>query len=170
MHTGKIIMGIRGDKWRWEGGIVGDSVNLASRMEGLTKIFGTSTLISDDTYNKLKNKEKFNIRFLGRVKVKGKETPVGIYEIIDGLPEDEFLLKLSSQKDFETALTTYFNKDFKKALQLFIEIIKKNSSDFTAHHYVDLCKSYIKEGVPEEWDGVEKMDKKYEKLPTIFVS
>ncbi len=160
MHTGKIIMGIRGDKWRWEGGIVGDSVNLASRMEGLTKIFGTSTLISDDTYNKLKNKEKFNIRFLGRVKVKGKDLPVGLYEIIDGLPQEDFQLKLSTKNDFDNALAIYYKKDFKKALGLFTEIIKINSNDFTAHHYIDLCRLYIKEEVPEDWDGVEKLDKK----------
>jgi len=160
MHTGKIIMGIRGDKWRWEGGIVGDSVNLASRMEGMTKIYGTSTLISDDTYNKLQNKEKFNIRFLGRAKVKGKDIPVGIYEILDGLNQDDFQLKLSTKKDFDNALAIYLNKDFEKALSIFKEIININSNDFTAHHYIDLCKLYIKEGIAEDWDGVEKLDKK----------
>ena len=160
MHTGKIIMGIRGDKWRWEGGIVGDSVNLASRIEGMTKIYGTSTLISDDTYNKLQNKEKFNIRFLGRAKVKGKDIPVGIYEILDGLNQDDFQLKLSTKKDFDNALAIYLNKDFEKALSIFKEIININSNDFTAHHYIDLCKLYIKEGIAEDWDGVEKLDKK----------
>ncbi len=160
MHTGKIIMGIRGDQWRWEGGIVGDSVNLASRIEGLTKFYGTSTLMSDDTYNKLRNKDKFNIRFLGRVKVKGKDTPVGIYELIDGLSQEEFKLKIDSKKDFDNALATYYAKDFKKALKMFTSIIRNNDSDFAAHHYIDLCRLYDKEGIQDDWDGVEKMDKK----------
>jgi len=160
MHTGKIIMGIRGDQWRWEGGIVGDSVNLASRIEGLTKFFGTSTLISDDTYDKIKNKDKFNIRFLGRVKVKGKDTPVGLYELMDGLPAEEFQHRMASHNDFNNALMLYYSKDFIKALEIFNEIINKDSNDFPAHHYIDLCKLFIKEGVPDDWDGVEKLDKK----------
>lgn len=160
LHTGKIVMGIRGDARRWEGGIVGDAVNLAARMEGLTKMYGASTLISDDTFNRLKNPKKFNIRFIGKVKVKGKDVPVGMYEVLNGLPEDNFKLKIATKEMFDDALNNFFNGKLERAKDLFETVVKQNPADIAASHYICLCTKYISEGIPEDWDGVEKLDKK----------
>lgn len=160
MHTGSIIMGIRGDQWRWEGGIVGDAVNLASRMEGLTKIYGASTILSDDTYKKLKKPEKFNIRFLGKVKVKGKDIPVGLYELLDGTPKEVFDIKMKTKADFDNALKLYFEAKLDESLALFQKVASQNPNDVTACHYVELICKLKAEGIPDDFDGVEKMEKK----------
>lgn len=160
MHTGSIIMGIRGDQWRWEGGIVGDAVNLASRMEGLTKIYGASTILSEDTYKKLKKPEKFNIRFLGKVKVKGKDIPVGLYELLDGTPKEVFEVKMKTKADFDRALQLYFEAKLDDSLILFQKVASQNPNDVTACHYVELICKLKAEGIPDDFDGVEKMEKK----------
>lgn len=160
LHTGKIIMGIRGDERRWEGGIVGDSVNLAARMEGLTKMYGAYTMLTDDTYSKLKNPKRFNIRFLGKVKVKGKDIPVGIYELLDGNNQHNFDLKLKTKTHFDAALEYYFEKDLEKAKELFTRVTDENPDDVTANHYLTQIKNLLAEGIPADWDGVEKLDKK----------
>lgn len=160
LHTGKIIMGIRGDARRWEGGIVGDSVNLAARMEGLTKMYGASTMLTDETFKKLKNPRRFNIRFLGKVKVKGKDIPVGIYELIDGNNQDVFDLKIKTKTHFDAALEYYFEKDLEKAKELFTRVIEINPGDVTANHYITQICQILAEGLPADWDGVEKLDKK----------
>jgi len=160
MHTGPVVMGIRGDKRRWEGGIVGDSVNLAARMEGLTKMYGASTMISEEVYGRLKKPEKFNIRFLGKVKVKGKDLPVGIYEVIDGLPEEEFNLKYTTLKNFKRGLEFYFEGKMNEAQEEFLKVTEKNPEDIAAIHYVEVIKNIMVEGLPDDWDGVEKLDKK----------
>ncbi|MBU0487512.1 MAG: hypothetical protein KKA07_06820 [Bacteroidetes bacterium] len=160
VHTGNVVMGIRGDMRRWEGGIVGDSVNLASRMEGLTKMYGASTIISDDTYKRLKKPEKFNIRFLGKVKVKGKEIPVGIYEILDGLPEEEFNLKFNALKHFNSGLFAYFQKNIATAESEFRKALAIHPDEVSTIHYLSTIEQLKNDGIPDDWDGVEKMDKK----------
>ncbi|MBI5217330.1 MAG: hypothetical protein HY958_00170 [Bacteroidia bacterium] len=160
LHTGKIVMGIRGDARRWEGGIVGDSVNLASRMEGLTKMYGASTIMSDDTFTRLKNPKRFNIRFLGKVKVKGKDIPVGIYELLDGNDKHIFEIKMKTKTHFDAALDYFFEKDIEKAKDLFHRVLEVNPDDIAAQHYFELIKHYLVEGIPADFDGVEKLDKK----------
>lgn len=160
LHTGKIVMGIRGDARRWEGGIVGDSVNLAARMEGLTKMYGASTMLTDDTFSKLKNPKKFNIRFLGKVKVKGKDIPVGIYELLDGLYPEPFNLKMKTKVHFDAALDYFFEKDLEKAKDLFTSVTEENPNDIAALHYLEIIKHLLIDGIPNDFDGVEKLDKK----------
>ena len=160
LHTGKIVMGIRGDARRWEGGIVGDSVNLAARMEGLTKMYGAWTMLTDDTFKKLKNPKRFNIRFLGKVKVKGKDIPVGIYELIDGLEKELFDLKMKTKAHFDAALDYFFEKDLEKAKELFSRVIDANPGDIAASHYIEVINKLLIEGIPKDFDGVEKLDKK----------
>lgn len=160
LHTGKIVMGIRGDARRWEGGIVGDAVNLAARMEGLTKMYGASTMLTDDTFTKLKNPKKFNIRFLGKVKVKGKDIPVGIYELLDGIDPIAFNLKMKTKVQFDAALDYFFEKDLEKAKDLFTRVADENPNDITALHYIEIIKHLLIDGIPNDFDGVEKLDKK----------
>ncbi|OQA00210.1 MAG: Adenylate cyclase 1 [Bacteroidetes bacterium ADurb.Bin408] len=122
LHTGKVIMGIRGDAWRWEGGIVGDAVNIASRIKGLTKIFGAATVIFEDVYNKIEKPQLFHFRFLGKVKLKGKNQTIKVYELLDGLPEDVFKLKMQIINDFNKATGLFDNEKFDEALALFEQI------------------------------------------------
>ncbi len=85
MHTGPLIMGVIGDEHRMDAATISDTVNTASRVESLTKYYGASILITQDSLNLVGQTDIFNLRYLGQVQVKGKHEPVGILECIDGI-------------------------------------------------------------------------------------
>ncbi|MCB0853905.1 MAG: response regulator, partial [Bacteroidetes bacterium] len=92
LHTGSLIMGIIGDNLRTDAATISDTVNTASRMEGLTKFYGANLLVSETTLAQLKDPNQFNYRYLGRVRVKGKKQSVGVYDFFDGDLSSEMTL------------------------------------------------------------------------------
>ena len=83
VNTGALRIGTVGELHRMEATVISDAVNLASRVEGMTKVYGASILISDDTYNSLNDPSKYHMRELDQVKVKGREKPVTLWEVFD---------------------------------------------------------------------------------------
>lgn len=160
LHTGPLIMGIIGYKDRTDTTTIADTVNIASRMEGLTKYYGVQILISQDSYSKLAKHEAFHFRYLGEVLVKGKFRPVKIYECYDGEDAKMFNDKNDSLKHFKEGLNFYFNKDFPEASVSFNNIVKMNPNDKTAEYYYKLAIKYAMNGVPENWSGIEQILKK----------
>jgi class 3 adenylate cyclase len=96
INTGTLILGIVGGKERLDGTVISDAVNLASRLEDLTKEFKTGILISEQTYDALKSPEDYLIRSLDRIRVKGKQQPVLIYEVLDGETQEIMSVKSAS--------------------------------------------------------------------------
>ncbi|MDJ0518267.1 MAG: response regulator [Trichodesmium sp. MO_231.B1] len=84
IHWGHMMVGIVGEKGRMSGDALSDNVNLTARLEGLTKFYGVSLLISQSAFNCLKNPQKYQIRFLDRASVKGRDEPINVYEVLDG--------------------------------------------------------------------------------------
>ena len=80
IHTGELMLGAIGERKRMESTVISDAVNLSSRLEGLTKVYGSSIIISGETLDQIE-KEKYYYRYLDTVKVQGKKTPVVIFEI-----------------------------------------------------------------------------------------
>ncbi len=155
LHTGNLMLGIVGGEGRMDGTVISDSVNLASRLEGLTKLYGSSIIISEDTLIKLSDPNKYDYRFIDIVKVKGKKEAVYIFEILDGEPEEIRRLKMDTKAEFSKALQLYKNKEFKEALPIFDEIYKQNCNDKAAEMYSMRCNEFIKNGTPVDWDGIE---------------
>lgn len=155
IHSGSLMLGIIGGEGRMDGTVISDAVNLASRLEGLTKIYGSSIIISQDTLIKLNNPAQYNYRFLDIVKVKGKKEAVYIFEIIDGDSEDIKQLKLKTNKDFATGIDLYKSRKFNEALKTFKKVYDLNNHDMAASVYIERCKNFIKFGVPDDWDGIE---------------
>jgi class 3 adenylate cyclase len=157
MHTGTLMLGVIGDKQRMDVNVVSDSVNTASRMEGLTKYYGASVIISEFTLAGLQ--ENYNVahRFLGLVKVKGKTQPLKIYEILEGLSDEQIKLKISTKESFENGLKHYLNKDFINAAAEFKNVFTINKRDKSAQHYLKLSAKFMVDGVLPDWDGVETM-------------
>jgi len=157
IHSGKLVMGVIGDEKRMDVNVVSDSVNTASRMEGLTKHYGASIIISEDTLNGIREKKDLHYRFLGLVKVKGKTKPLKIFEVLDGVTDQVNKLKIETREIFESGLQHYFNRDFINAATQFKSVTTINKSDVSAQMYLKLSAKFMVENVPGNWTGVETM-------------
>lgn len=157
MHTGSLIMGIIGDQRRTDAATIADTVNTASRLEGLTKYYGVNILLSEESRSCLPDPGAFRFRYLGRVQVKGKHQPVNIYECIDGDPPDMLQRKLSTQDAFETGLRDYYQQSFQKAIESFNEVLENNPHDSATRLFLQRATGYLAGGVPDNWTGVETM-------------
>ena len=160
VHTGTLMLGTIGEQERMEGTVIADAVNLASRLEGLTKFYGVGILMSEDTLAQLDHTKSYHYRFLDRVMVKGKKAAVSIFEIYDPEPENLRQLKLQTIPEFEEAIALYHQKTFEKAQQKFQEILTTNPQDRPAKLYLKRCQKYQKYGVPEGWEGIEILTEK----------
>jgi two-component system sensor histidine kinase ChiS len=160
VNTGTLMLGTIGGNTRMDSTVIADTVNLASRLEGLRKRYKANILISAHTLLALSLSEQYNYRFLGKVQVKGKQSVVPIYEVYDGDPAELIELKQQTKAVFEEGLQQYFAREFIKAMGFFTQVLAGNPNDKTAQLYVERCARFISQGVPEDWEGVEIMDTK----------
>ncbi len=160
VHTGPLIMGVIGDRLRNDTATISDTVNTASRMEGLTKFYGANLLVSEATLRALDDPTDFNYRYLGQVQVKGKKIAIGVYEFFDADPDADQTLKWGAQQPFEQGLRYYYAREFQDAITTFGEVLTINPADKAAQHYLERARTYNQIGVPDNWQGVELMDQK----------
>lgn len=160
IHTGLLMLGILGDKERMQSTVISDAVNLASRLEGLSKTYGTSIILSKNTLARIPNLKQYNFRFVGKIQVKGKNNAISVYEILDGEKVEYLKLKLKTKQDFEKGLAFYQNKKFAEASVQFNRILEINPNDKGARLYFERCAQLMVHGVPDDWDGVEIMNGK----------
>lgn len=160
IHHGPLMLGVIGDEQRMDIGVVSDTVNTASRMEGLTKIFGASIIISEISYNSLKDPDSYTFRYLGKVKVKGRQQALGIYDCYDAEKEELFTKKAESRILFEEGLEAYFAKDFSDAKKAFQEVLRNFPQDTASKFYLKQTKGNLSKGIKDDWNGVLLMNKK----------
>ncbi len=160
IHTGYIMLGTIGESKRMEGTVISDAVNLTSRLEGLTKVYGASIIISQHALFSLSQPTSYQFRFLDRVQVKGKKEPVSIFEIFDGDPDEIKTLKLETSPDFEKGLLYYHNQEFVAAKSHFEQVLRQNPEDKAAHLYLKRISYFIEYGVPPGWEGIEALTEK----------
>lgn len=161
IHIGDLMLGTIGESNRMDATVISDAVNLASRLEGLTKVYGAPILISDVTFMRISDQDKYNYRMLGKVQVKGKKQSVGIIEIIHDLSEKQTDLKVKTKNIFERGIFDYLQKDFDSASIAFKKILESNSEDLAAKFLLSRTEQYRNQKVAEDWDGVEIFDNKF---------
>ena len=149
LNSGLLMLGTIGGSKRMEGTVIGDAVNLASRIEGLSKTYGVPLLISEHTFYNLTQPERISIRFLDRVIVKGKAQPQSVYEVFEKDPIQIKEGKAATKRIFEEALAHYHLKHIDVAKKMLQECLQHNPMDKPAQVYLDRCKKFIRTGVHE---------------------
>jgi DNA-binding response OmpR family regulator len=157
LHLADLMLGIIGSEDRMQGAVVADSVNLAARIEGLNKTYGSYVSLSDETFFSLKEPNKYRHRFIDKVRVKGREDAVTIYEVFEGDPEVIAGLKEQTKPVFENGLQLYYGKRFSEASVHFNQVLETNSGDLAAKIYLKRCANYMVNGVSFDWTGVETL-------------
>lgn len=139
INTGSLMLGTVGGYARMDSTVISDAVNLASRIEGLTKDYRVSLLISHYTFSQLNDANQYAFRIIDRVKVKGKLAAVSVYEVFEADPPRSREAKLATKTAFEEALLLYNLHSFKSASQLFEECLHLNPEDTVAQIYLERC-------------------------------
>ncbi|OQW92698.1 MAG: hypothetical protein BWK78_00890 [Thiotrichaceae bacterium IS1] len=160
IHTGLLMLGTIGGKNRMDGTVISDAVNLAARVESLTKMYGASLLITESTYNQLSHVDNYVIRIIDKVKVKGKSQPVIVFEVIDGSLPHIRNAKLATLELFTDAFIAYQAHHFELAEHYFRACLEKNPYDKAVHIYIKRCQHWRKYGDDQGWDGVMELESK----------
>lgn len=157
MHTGPLIMGITGDEHRMDAATISDTVNTAARIESLTKYYKSPLLLSGDTLRLITQKDNYQYRHLGSVRLKGKHNLLTIYDCINGYSQHEFQKKMKTTPLFIEAMQYYHEQRFENAIHLFQKILLADTEDYTASRFMETAIKFLKEGVPDNWTGAEEM-------------
>ncbi len=155
VNTGAVVLGTVGGENRIQCGVVGDTVNLASRVEQLTKIYRARFLVSGATYAELSDPDAFMIRLVDRTAVVGKSTPVDVYEVLDADPPDRRSLKFATRERLHSGMSAYFRGDFNTAHTLFELLQLEDPADRVPAIFVERCARNLR-GHPDR-QGLDRL-------------
>jgi len=158
INTDMIVSGNIGSARRMDYTLIGDGVNIASRLESACKAYSARILISDNTRDMLRG--TYRMREVDQVIVKGKTEPVGVYEVLDYHTPETFPDMMDVINYFGDGIIHYRKRAFPKAIRQFEEALRRNPSDKLSRTYIDRCRLLLDNPPPEDWHGVWEMHEK----------
>ncbi|MFA6505785.1 MAG: adenylate/guanylate cyclase domain-containing protein [Treponemataceae bacterium] len=157
INSGAAVAGNMGSRVRMNYTVMGDSVNLASRLEGANKVYGTYSMVSHNTHAAVK--DQFRFRELDTIRVVGKSEPITVFELLD-IPGRVPELKEVALGHYEKGLALYKERRWKEALSGFAHALKIDIEDSPSKVYYMRCKKFLTTPPPPTWDGVSNLSSK----------
>jgi adenylate cyclase len=154
INYGPVTVGNIGTDKKMDYTVIGDMVNLTSRLQGLTRMYRQELLISD--YLSRKVAARMPCRLIDTVAVKGRVKGVRIYTVSDSLPNAQ----KAAWETSNAAMEEYHKRSFTRAADLFAEVRRALPGDYPSELLEDRCRRYLKNPPPPEWDGIEVMKTK----------
>ncbi|MFG6094729.1 adenylate/guanylate cyclase domain-containing protein [Leptolyngbyaceae cyanobacterium CCMR0082] len=160
IHVGRMMVGIVGESHRMQGDALSDNVNLTARLEGLTKYYGVQLLVSEDVLRKLTDCDRYPVRLIDRAIVKGRHTPITVYEVLDAEEKTLRAHKLKTLPQYLEALNFYQQGQLTKAQACFEQVCQANPTDKTVQLYLERLQLLQKQGLPDDWQGIWEFTQK----------
>jgi len=158
INQGEVIVGNIGSQERMDPTVIGDSVNLASRLEGLTRVYGADILVGASAAELLR--DEFYLRSVARVQVKGKTKPVDVFTLIGARNEEVDPQLLKWLESYEEGFDKFRTRDFIQAKILFSRFLEFYPEDLLAKMYLDRALEYEQAPPDQAWEAVEVFKKK----------
>ncbi|MBW2284195.1 MAG: adenylate/guanylate cyclase domain-containing protein [Deltaproteobacteria bacterium] len=158
VNSGPVLLGNLGSDYRFSYDVIGDHVNLSSRLEGIAGMYDVRVVVSEYTFDMVKN--DFVFRYMDTVGVKGRKQPVAVHELVaedqESLPE-----KLAAAlRAYDQGLQCFFQRKWQEAIERFKAVINLNPDDGPSRVMMARCLTFLDEPPADDWDGVTRFTKK----------
>ncbi len=153
LHRGTMMLGTVGEEARMDGTVISNAVNLAARLEGLTKLYGAAIVISEEMIRQLDDPEQYHLRFLGETQVKGKKNLVSVFECYDGDSPEIIDLKIKTSADFEKGVLYYQRQEYSEARLVFNKIAALHPEDLATQLYLQRSTNFVENRIHAELES-----------------